>query len=216
MPINADKPHLWKADTRASVDQFNQWFMKFAPKAYRDTRKKTIESVEQGLALTKDLTTITPDVIKANPGILPTLRMSTCPPLARDRLIGLADSTKNLVGCLEEGKLPPHLAADCLGRTSQEDHRHPVADAGRGYFSVAGGEAQTHQGRTLPLLHHRRRPAVRSRGRAHRAECPGEAPARTHREIPDRARLQAEGASRRHSAQSDGARHVFVSGSMSW
>ncbi len=28
MPINADKPHLSKADTQASVDQFNQWFMK--------------------------------------------------------------------------------------------------------------------------------------------------------------------------------------------
>ncbi len=120
MPINADKPHLWKADTRASVDQFNEWFMKFAPKAYRDTRKKTIESVEQGLTLTKDLTTITPDVIKANPGILPTLRMSTCPPLARDRLIGLADSTKNFVACLEEGKLPrllsPKLLEEHLGK----------------------------------------------------------------------------------------------------
>jgi hypothetical protein len=114
MPINADKPHLWKADTRASVDQFNQWFVRFAPKAYRDTRKKTIESVEQGLTVTKDLTTITPDVIKANPGILPTLRMSTCPPLARDRLIGLAHSTKNLVGCLEEGRLPPLLSPELL------------------------------------------------------------------------------------------------------
>jgi hypothetical protein len=29
-------------------------------------------------------------------GMLPTLRMSTRPPLARDRLIGLADSSKNL------------------------------------------------------------------------------------------------------------------------
>jgi hypothetical protein len=67
MPINANKTDQWKADTRASVDQFNQWFMKFAPRAYRETRKKTIESVEQGLALTKDLTTITADVIKANP-----------------------------------------------------------------------------------------------------------------------------------------------------
>jgi len=28
MPISADKPHLWKADTQASVDQFNQWFVK--------------------------------------------------------------------------------------------------------------------------------------------------------------------------------------------
>src|ERR1700733_14829640 len=98
MPINADKPHLWKADTRASVDQFNQWFMLFAPKAYRDTRKTTIENVEQGLTLTEDLTKIDPATIKANPGILPTLRMATCPPLARDRLIGLADSSKNFVG----------------------------------------------------------------------------------------------------------------------
>src|SRR5579863_3757046 len=116
MSINADKPHLWKADTRASVDQFNQWFMKFAPKAYRETRKKTVESVEKGLLQTKDLTTITPEVIRANPGILPTLRMSTCPPLARDRLIGLADSTKNFVGTLEAGKLPPHLVPELLDK----------------------------------------------------------------------------------------------------
>src|SRR5258707_14488249 len=141
MPINADKPHLWKADTRASVDQFNQWFMKFAPKAYRDTRKKTIESVEQGLTLTKDLSTITPDVIKGNPSILPTLRMSTCPPLARDRLIGLADSTKNFVGCLEVGKLPrllsPKLLEEHLGKITGI----PLTDARHGHFPVAGREA---------------------------------------------------------------------------
>jgi hypothetical protein len=40
--------------------------------------------------------------------------MSTCPPLARDRLIGLADSNKNLVGCLEEGKLPSQLSTALL------------------------------------------------------------------------------------------------------
>lgn len=114
MPINADKPHLWKADTRASVDQFNQWFLKFAPKAYRDTRKTTISNVEQGLALTSDLTKITPMVIREHPGILPMLRMSTCPPLARDRLIGLAESTKNFVGTLEKGKLPPQLPQPLL------------------------------------------------------------------------------------------------------
>ena len=122
MPINADKPHLWKADTRASVDQFNQWFMQFAPKAYRETRKKTIESVEQGLTLTHDLTTIVPDVIKASPGILPMLRMSTCPPLARDRLIGLADSSKNFVGTLERGKIPPRLTPEML-----EEHLARIA-----------------------------------------------------------------------------------------
>jgi hypothetical protein len=114
MPINADKPQLWKADTRASVDQFNQWFMTYAPKAYRETRIKTVEHVEQGLKMTADLTTITPEVVRQHPAILPTLRMSTCPPLARDRLIGLADSSKNLVGTLEEGKLPSQLSAELL------------------------------------------------------------------------------------------------------
>jgi hypothetical protein len=122
MPINADKPHLWKADTRSSVDQFNQWFMLFAPKAYRDTRKTTIENVEEGLTLTGDLTRIDAATIKAHPGILPMLRMATCPPLARDRLIGLADSSKNFVGNLELGKLParisPALLEDHLGKIS--------------------------------------------------------------------------------------------------
>src|SRR5215472_7355322 len=114
MPINADKPQLWKADTRSSVDQFNRWFMRFAPKAYRQSRTRTTNSVKKCLSLTRDLTTITPQVIKAHPGILPALRMSACPPLARDRLIGLADSTRNLVGCLEEGKLPPQMRAQDL------------------------------------------------------------------------------------------------------
>jgi hypothetical protein len=114
MPINADKPHLWKADTRASVDQFNQWFMKFAPKAYRETRAKTIESVEQGLLFTKDLTTITAEAIRTHPAILPALRMSTCPPLARDRLIGLSGSSKSFVGTLEEGKAPPRMLPELL------------------------------------------------------------------------------------------------------
>src|ERR1700722_11081594 len=116
MLVNADKPHLWNADTRASVDQFNRWFMRFAPKAYRNTRKRTIESVEHGLVLTQDLTTIRPSIIKAHPNILPTLRMATCPPLARDRLIGLADTSKSLVGTLEQGKLPAKLPADILDK----------------------------------------------------------------------------------------------------
>ncbi len=42
------------------------------------------------------------------------LRMSSCPPLARDRLIGLADSTKNVVGTLEENGVPPRLSETLL------------------------------------------------------------------------------------------------------
>ena len=81
MAINADKPQLWKADTRASVDQFNNWFTQFAPQAYRDSRKQTIEDVERGLRTTEDLRLVTPEIIRANPEILQMLRMSTCPRL---------------------------------------------------------------------------------------------------------------------------------------
>ena len=114
MPINADKPHLWKADTRASVDQFNQWFMQFAPSAYRETRKKTIKTVAQALRITNDLSLIVPEVIQAHPEVLHVLRMSTCPPLARDRLIGLAGSSKNFVETVESSKIPPRLSGDLL------------------------------------------------------------------------------------------------------
>ncbi len=114
MSINADKPHLWKADTCASVDQFNRWFMKFAPEAYRRTRERTVEGVEAGLNISQGLSALTPGLLKSNPEILPMLRMSTCPPLARDRLVGLSGCGKNLVGCLEEGKLPPHMAPKAL------------------------------------------------------------------------------------------------------
>ncbi len=54
MPINADKPHLWKADIQQSVDLFNNWFMNFAPKAYRDTRGETTKQVESTIAITKN------------------------------------------------------------------------------------------------------------------------------------------------------------------
>ncbi len=35
MPINADKPHLWKADVAQSIDFYNGWFLRFAPDVYR-------------------------------------------------------------------------------------------------------------------------------------------------------------------------------------
>jgi hypothetical protein len=107
--INADKPHLWKADIAASVDQFNQWFMRFAPSAFRSTRVKTTERVKAALLATRDLRSLDVATLKSNPNALSTLRMCTAPPLAVDRLIGLANASKNLVGRMEEGKLPKKL-----------------------------------------------------------------------------------------------------------
>jgi hypothetical protein len=112
--INADKPHRWKGDIAASVDMFNRWFLRFAPKTFRETRIETIESVQQALLLTKDLTNLTTDLLTGHPGILPTLRMCCCPPLARDRLIGLASTNKSLVGRMEKGTLAPRMAPAAL------------------------------------------------------------------------------------------------------
>jgi XamI restriction endonuclease len=123
MPVNLDKPQQWKADVAASVDMYNSWFMRFAPDAFRTTRVQTTQDVEAALAVTGNLTHIQPAILRSNPEILPTLRMSTCPPLAVDRLIGLAGVSPGLVKSMEENKrLPPRmnlLEADTqLGRVA--------------------------------------------------------------------------------------------------
>jgi hypothetical protein len=113
MPINLDKPHLWKQDIASSVDMYNSWFMEFAPKAFRETRVTTAKQVEVALHSTENLTNITPSLLKQHPAVLPMLRMSTCPPIARDRLIGLAGISKNLVESMEDTatpRVPPRMA----------------------------------------------------------------------------------------------------------
>lgn len=115
MSINADKPYLWKADVAQSVDFYNTWFMRFAPKTYRSTRVATTLQVKSMLDKTSNLANISLEVLKNNPAILPILRMTTAPPLARDRLIGLAGVSPNLVKSMEiEQRLPPQLSTAAL------------------------------------------------------------------------------------------------------
>lgn len=109
MPVNLDKPHNWKADIAASVDMYNEWFMHFAPHAFRETRLKVTNDVEAALTNTEGLTNIRPETLRRWPGVLPTLRMSTCPPLAVDRLIGLAGVSTSLVKNLELNRLPARM-----------------------------------------------------------------------------------------------------------
>lgn len=117
--INADKPERWKDDIWASVDQYNQWFLGAAPRAYRETRTSTAGSVLEAFAATNNLRGITPDVLALDPGILPTLRMSTAPPIARDRLSGLSEVPKTLVKSMEDGRIPPQMAKTTLMRHLQ-------------------------------------------------------------------------------------------------
>lgn len=111
MPVNLDKPQQWKADIAQSVDMFNDWFMNFAPNAFRTTRIQTTKDVEATLRDTENLTKVGAETLRKHPEALPTLRMSTCPPLAVDRLIGLAHVPNSMVKRMEkEKKLPVRMS----------------------------------------------------------------------------------------------------------
>lgn len=111
MGVNLDKPNRWKRDIADSVDMYNDWFMRFAPEAFRSIRVETTEHVESALRATDNLRDISPELLIENPSLISTLRMATCPPLAVDRLIGLAGVSNNLVKRMEkDGKLPSHMS----------------------------------------------------------------------------------------------------------
>ena len=116
MAVNRDKPDRWKQDIAQSVDMYNHWFMRFAPEAYRTTRLETTKVVEETLKATKNLTDVGVELLKVRPAVLPSLRMSTCPPLAVDRLIGLSGVSGNLVRAMEKDRLPPRMPQQKLDR----------------------------------------------------------------------------------------------------
>lgn len=110
MAVNNNKVSKWKSDVVKSVDYYNNWFMTFAPKAFRDTRIETTIQVQKALEWTNNLSDIQPKTLKEHPSVLPMLRMTTCPPIARDRLIGLAGVSSNLVKNMEVDKrIPPKM-----------------------------------------------------------------------------------------------------------
>jgi hypothetical protein len=115
MGINLDKPERWKEDIACSVDLYNNWFLKFAPKTYREERLKATEYVEGMLERTNQLRNLTPKELRQHPSILFALRMCTAPPIARDRLIGLAGVPSPLVNTMEkDGRLPRMMSKTTL------------------------------------------------------------------------------------------------------
>jgi len=115
--INRNSPDKWKQDIIQSVDLYNSWFMEFAPRAFRETRIVTAKRVEQALKASNNLEDITCELLKKHPEVLPILRASTCPPIARDRLVGLAGVSRTLVRSMEDSsnpRLPPRFAMETL------------------------------------------------------------------------------------------------------
>lgn len=116
MPVNLDKPQLWKADVTASVDLYNTWFMQFAPVAFRTARTRTAVVVLDDLRHTRHLADLSPASLRLRPGVVRVLRMCTAPPIALDRLVGLAGVSRSLVATMEgseagPSRLPPRMNA---------------------------------------------------------------------------------------------------------
>jgi hypothetical protein len=113
--INKDKPEMWKDDIRRSVDFYNEWFMEFAPKTFMEARIDTAKQVKDAFVRTNMFVDIGTDILIRHPELLPILRMSTCPPIARDRLTGLAGVPKNLVESMEtDSRIPPQMDVNAL------------------------------------------------------------------------------------------------------
>lgn len=144
MAVNLDKPHRWKADIAESVRAYNKWFLASAPKAFREQRKLATVQVNEAMMRTDNLKRIDASTLEAHPGILPSLRMATCPPLARDRLVGLAGVTKGLVLKMEKEATPPPADDACgaIRRLGADQRRHRRARGSR-HLSVDGRRSVT-------------------------------------------------------------------------
>ncbi len=107
--INKKSIERWKADVQKSVLFYNDWFLNFAPTTYINARQEALNKVEQAFQKTECFNRLSIDTLKKSPEIITILRMATTPPLARDRLIGLADISGNLIKKMEEGRFPPKV-----------------------------------------------------------------------------------------------------------
>jgi hypothetical protein len=111
MPANINKPDRWKRDVAQSVDFYNRWFMAFAPRTFREARIAVTQKVEAAIQNTENLTLLTPQTLQAVPNVVQMLRMATAPPIALDRLSGLAYVSRSLIKRMEEkGQLPARLS----------------------------------------------------------------------------------------------------------
>lgn len=109
MNINRKNPDLWNADIEKSVALYNKWFIDFAPPAFRKARKAAVVKVRSVFKLIESLCDLDDEVLVESPGILKILRQMTCPPLASERLAGLARIPSCVVKAFENGNPSPKL-----------------------------------------------------------------------------------------------------------
>ena len=117
MELNRNKVDHWKADSAASVDFYNNWFLDFAPRAFREARRKSERIVESAFSELEAADMLSGNLLAARPRLMTVLRMMTCPPIARDRLAGLASVAPSAVKNAEEtGKWKRAMPNECVSR----------------------------------------------------------------------------------------------------
>lgn len=106
-PINRTNIDDWKQDSNDSVDYYNDWFLRFAPPSFRAARADAAKRVSEAFRLTNDCRSLDVDTVLRRPDLLSVARQLTCPPVARDRLAGLAKVPRTFVQrCEESGGRP--------------------------------------------------------------------------------------------------------------
>lgn len=97
--LNMDKTNEeWARDIATSVLHFNTWFMNFAPNTFIEQRKKAGNVVNDVFRITNNLVNLDAELIMPRrKEIIDVLRMATRPPVAVDRLSGLAGVKNDFV-----------------------------------------------------------------------------------------------------------------------
>lgn len=100
----------WDQDINISVNQYNEWFIIFAPTVYENKFNRIAERVKELFTKSNSFYSIDADLIRNYPSDIEILRLCTAPPLARDRLTGLSGLSRtasSFVKKLEEGIVQP-------------------------------------------------------------------------------------------------------------
>lgn len=105
MDINRKDPDKWNEDIQKSVLFYNEWFINFAPPTFRKAREDSVLKVNDAFQKFGSKFNLDESVLIANPALLTVLRHMTCPPLASDRLAGLACVPPTIVKSFETAKI---------------------------------------------------------------------------------------------------------------
>jgi hypothetical protein len=106
----AKTPAQWEGDIGRSVAEYADWYLQEAPVMWVAARTQAVDEAARGMAAFDDFNEVSVERLKANPQVLPLLRMAISPKMARDRFVEFVGVKKNLVVKMErEGVLPKRM-----------------------------------------------------------------------------------------------------------